>query len=107
MGREYSHWIDLTLNSHFEAVMSEIYRTEVRFLSKSTFLGVTKRSKNGTERSSGPNTDLLGQKKRGGGRADLKNAGVKTFSSFILTLVVKKETGKRKRDMWPYRALIQ
>ena len=44
-GREYSHWIDLTLNSHFEAVISEIYRTKVRFLSKSTFLGSTKRSK--------------------------------------------------------------
>ena len=38
-GREYSHWIDLTLNSHVEAVVSEIYRTKVRFLSKSTFLG--------------------------------------------------------------------
>ena len=43
--REYSHWIDLTLNSHFEAVISEIYRTKVRLLSKSTFLGSTKRSK--------------------------------------------------------------
>ena len=42
--REYSHWIDLTLNSHFEAVVSEIYRTKVRFLSKSTFLGSQKRS---------------------------------------------------------------
>ncbi len=44
-GREYSHWIDLTLNSHFEAVISEIYRTEVRFLSKSTFWGSKQRSK--------------------------------------------------------------
>ena len=44
-GREYSHWIDLTLNSHFEAVISEIYRTKVRFLSKSTFFGSTKRFK--------------------------------------------------------------
>ena len=43
--REYSHWIDLKLNSHFEAVISEIYRTEIRFLLKSTFWGSTKRSK--------------------------------------------------------------
>ena len=44
-GREYSHWIDLTLNSHVEAVISEIYRTKFRFLSKSTFLGSSKISK--------------------------------------------------------------
>ena len=45
------------------------------------------------KRSSGPNTDLFGQHIRGGGRADLKNAGVKKFSSFIWTLVVKKKNG--------------
>ena len=28
--QEQSHWIDLSLNSHFEAVSSEIYRTKVR-----------------------------------------------------------------------------
>ena len=46
-GREYSRWIDLDLrlNSRFEAVISEIYRTKVRFWSKSTFLGSNKRSK--------------------------------------------------------------
>ena len=43
-GREYSHWIDLTLNSHFEAVISEIYLTKIHCLSKSTFSGSTKRS---------------------------------------------------------------
>ena len=37
----------------------------------------------------------------------MKNGGVKKFSSFIWTLVVKKENGKRKRDIGPYRALIQ
>ena len=60
----------------------------------------------GTKRSNGPKTDFLGQTKREVGRADLKNAGVKKFSSFIWTLVVKKN-GKRKRDIGPYRALIQ
>ena len=49
-GREYSHWIDLRLNSHFEAVIPESVRTKVRFMSKSTFFGqkrCPKRSKNG------------------------------------------------------------
>ena len=57
-GREYSRWIDLTLNSHFEAVISEIYRTEVRCLSKSTFCLSTQIQK-GTKRSNGPKTDFL------------------------------------------------
>ena len=39
--------------------------------------------------------------KRGGGRADLQNAGVKTFSSFIWTLVVKKENGPWSHIMGP------
>ena len=37
----------------------------------------------------------------------MKNAGVTEFSSFIWTLVVKKENGKIKRDIGPDRALIQ
>ena len=37
-GREYSHWIDLTLGIHFEAVIPETCRTNVRFTSKSTFV---------------------------------------------------------------------
>ncbi len=41
-GREYSRWIDLTLNSHFEAVIPESYRTKVRFMSKSTCWGQQK-----------------------------------------------------------------
>ena len=45
--REYSHWIDLTLNSHLEAVISEIYRTKIRCLSKSTLLGSTKKVQKG------------------------------------------------------------
>ena len=45
-GREYSHWIDLTLNSHCEAVMSEIYRTKACFVPTSTcFLRLTKKQK--------------------------------------------------------------
>ena len=38
MGREYSHWIDLTLSSHMEAVISKIYLTKVPLLSNSMFL---------------------------------------------------------------------
>ena len=41
-GREYSHWIDLTLNSHFEAVISEIYLTKIPCLLKPTLLGPNK-----------------------------------------------------------------
>ena len=62
-------------------------------LVKTDAFGVNKKVQKGTKRSSGPKTDLLGQTKRGGGRADLKNAGVKKFSSFIWTLVVKKQNG--------------
>ena len=51
--------------------------------------------------STGPNTDLLGQTKRGAGRLDMKIGGVKKFSSFIWTLVVKKENGKGNRDPPP------
>ena len=40
--REYSHWIDVTLNSHIKGVVSEIYRTKVRCLSKSTLVGQQK-----------------------------------------------------------------
>ena len=58
-------------------------------LVKIDVFGVNQKVQKGTKRSSGPKTDLLGQKKRGGGRADLKNAGVKKLSSFIWTLVVK------------------
>ena len=93
-GREYSHWIDLTLGIHFEAVISEIYRTEVRFCFKIDVFGVEK----GTKRSSGPNTDVLSKTKRGARRLDMKNAGVKKSSSFIWTLVVKKQNGKGKRE---------
>ena len=55
--------------------------------------GVNKKVQKGTKTSNGPKTDLFGQNKRGGGRADLTNAGVKKFSSFIWTLVVKTENG--------------
>ena len=61
-------------------------------------MGVTKKVQKGTKRSSGPKTNFFGKNKRGGGRADLQHAGVKTFSSFIWTLVVKQKNGKRKRD---------
>ena len=60
---------------------------------KLNVFGVKQKVQKGTKRSSGPKTDLLGQNKRGGDRADLKNAGVKKFSSLIWTLVVKKENG--------------
>ena len=63
--------------------------------------GVNKKVQKGTKRSSGPKTNLLGQNKREGGRAETKNAGVKKFSSFIWTLVVTKENG----PIGPYRAL--
>ena len=85
--REYSHWIDLTLNSHFEAVISEIYLTKIQVWSKSMFSGSTKRSK----KVQRPQHRFVDQQKRGGGRAETKNAGVKKFSSFIWTLVVKTE----------------
>ena len=64
-----------------------------------------KKVQKGTKRSSGPKTDLLGQNKREGGRAETKNAGVKKFSSFIWTLVVKKENGPIGPLIGPCRAL--
>ena len=59
---------------------------------------VNKKVQKGTKRSSGPKTNFFGQTKREGGRAETKNVGVKKFSSFIWTLVVKNKNGKRKRD---------
>ena len=46
MGWEYLHWIDLRLIKLMEAVISKIYLTKNPFLSKQTFLGSKKRSKN-------------------------------------------------------------
>ena len=60
--------------------------------------GVKTKVQKGTKRSSGPKTDLFDQQKRGGGRAETKNAGGKKFSSFMWTLVAKNKK-------WPYRAL--
>ena len=61
---------------------------------KTDVFGVKKGVQKGTKRSSGPKTDFVGQQKRGAGRLDTKNAGVKKFSSFVWTLVVKTENGK-------------
>ena len=52
----------------------------------------------GPKKSSGPKTDLLGKTKRGARRLDMKIGGVKQFSSFVWTLVVKKKNGKGKRE---------
>ena len=65
---------------------------------KNGVFGVKQNVQKGTKRSSGPKTDFVGQTKREGGRAETKNAGVQKLSSFIWTLVVKKENGKRNRD---------
>ena len=43
--------------------------------------------------STGPKTNFVGQK-RGARRLDMKNGGVKNFSSFILTLMVNKKMKK-------------
>ena len=45
----------------------------------------------GPKRSTGPNANVFGQKKRGARRLDMKIAGRNTSSSFVWTLVVKKE----------------
>ena len=50
VGQECSHWIDLRLVSHMEAVISKIYLTKVHFLLKLTFFWSNK----GPKRSNGP-----------------------------------------------------
>ena len=55
-----------------------------------------KKVKQYRKRSSGPKTDLLGQTKRGARRLDMKNGGVKKLSSFIWTIMVKKENENGK-----------
>ena len=65
-------------------------------LVKTDVFGVNK----STKRSSGPNIDVLGQTKRGGGRAETKNAGVKKFSSVIWTLVAKHKHGGQILKGW-------
>ena len=80
-----------------EAVISKIYLTEIRCWSKPTF-SMSKKGRKRYKKVQRPQNQFCWSKKREGGRADLKNAGVKKFSSFIWTLVVKKGNGKRKRD---------
>jgi len=81
----------------------ESHRTKVRFMSNSMHWGPIRVSKNkqkGTKRSTGHNSDLLGQTKRGARRLDMKRFGIKKSSSFILTLLVKQDNGSRARDPW-------
>ena len=68
-GREYSHWIDLTLGVHFEAVIPESYRTKVRFMSKPTFWGQKKVSKKVPKGPAAPKPICLVKKEEE--RADL------------------------------------
>ena len=86
--------MDLTLNSHFEAVIPESYRTKVRFMSKFTFWGQQKVSKKVQKGPPAPTPICWVNKKIGARRLDMKIGGVKKSSSFIWTLVVKKENGK-------------
>ena len=72
-------------------------------LVKTDVFDVKQKVQKGTKRSNSPKTDFVGQTNREGGRADLKNAGVKTFSSFIWTLVV---SNKMEKGKGPYRALV-
>ena len=65
---------------------------------KTDAFGVKHRSKKVQKGPAAPTPICLKKTKRGGGRAETKNAGVEKFSSFIWTLVVKTENGKRKRD---------
>ena len=81
-GREYSHWIDLTLNSHFGAVIPESYRTKVRCMSKSTFWG-KKRCQKRSRGPAAPKPICWVKTKRGARRLGMKISGVKKSSSFI------------------------
>ena len=92
IGREYSHWIDLRLISHMEVVIYKNLSHQTPIFIKSDVFGVTSKSKNVQKGPAAP-TPFFCKNKREGGRAETKNAGVKKFSSFIWTLVVKKENG--------------
>ena len=70
-------------------------------MSKSTFLGSTKRPNKLQKGPAAPKPICWTEKKEEGGRAETNNAGFKKFSSFIWNLVVKKENG----PIGPQRAL--
>ena len=78
-GREYSHWIDLTLNSHFEAVISEIYRTKVRFWSTLTFLRLNKRSKKVQKGPAAPKSIFLVKQKEDGVELTWNMPGLRNY----------------------------
>ena len=87
--REYSHGIDLTLNIHFEAVISDIHRTTIPLF---VVLGVKQEIQKKVRKGPAAPTPICwGRRTRGWGRADLKNAGVQNISSVIWTLVVKQK----------------
>ena len=69
-----------------------LVKTDVFDVNEKVKKGITRK------RSRAPNTDLFDKKQTGRGRSEAKHAGVKKFSSFIWTLMVKKEHGKRERD---------
>ena len=99
-GREYSHWIDLTLNSHFKAFMPESCRTKVRCMSTQTFRKIL----NVGERSikvQWPQHRLLGSTRHE--RDDLTSRrGREGRNSRLLSpLMVNKENGKWNRDPPP------
>ena len=56
--------------------------------------------KKGPKRSRGPKTDFVGNQNTGRARAETTNAGVTKVSSFVWTLMVKKENGQRKGMGW-------
>ena len=68
-------------------------------LVKLDVFGVEKHVKEGTKRSSGPKTDFVGQQQTGRGRYEAETAGVKKFSSFIWTLMVKHKKMEKGKGM--------
>ena len=81
---KYSHWIDLALNSHLS-------KSDVA--SNPTFLTSNEKAPNRYKKVQQPQKRCVGKKKehREGGRADLTIVRVEKFSSFIRTLVVRRQ----------------
>ena len=94
MGHIFDNPVRTTNARRFAAPFGGKIFKDVTVLKNGNSLKFVKTVQKDQKRSSGPNTDFVGQQKRGARRLDMKNGGVKKFSSFIWTLMVKTENEK-------------
>ena len=79
MGREYFHWIDLTIIKLMGAVKKKIYLTKAQFLSKPTFWVSKQRSKKVQKGPEATKPILLAKNKEEGLELRRKMQGLRNY----------------------------